>query len=106
MRAASADVAAAGSGGAADDDGQVDTFIPGQGPLSVTVPGAVQGFCDLHARYGKLPWRELFGPAIEYALRGKRVLPYAFERFAWRVKLRFESPVPKYLTVRIMQALR
>ena len=70
MQQAAASVAAAGGAAAADDDGQVRTSIPGDGPLSVTVPGAVQGFCDVHARFGKLPWTELFGPAIEYALRG------------------------------------
>jgi gamma-glutamyltranspeptidase/glutathione hydrolase len=84
MREASARVAASGSDGEAtgDDDGQVETYIPGQGPLSVTVPGAVQGFCDMHAKYGKLPWADLFGPAIEYALRGYPVTEYIADQYA------------------------
>lgn len=84
MREAAARVAASGSGSEAtgDDDGQVETYIPGQGPLSVSVPGAVQGFCDMHEKYGKLPWSELFGPAIEYALRGFPVTEYIGDRYA------------------------
>jgi gamma-glutamyltranspeptidase / glutathione hydrolase len=37
---------------------------------SVTVPGCVRGWADLHAKYGKLPWAELFAPAIHYAEQG------------------------------------
>jgi gamma-glutamyltranspeptidase/glutathione hydrolase len=37
---------------------------------SVTVPGCVRGWADLHAKYGKLPWAELFAPAIHYAEHG------------------------------------
>jgi gamma-glutamyltranspeptidase len=45
--------------------------IPMRGPLScVTVPGAVAGWWALHQRMGRLPWEELFGPAIELAADG------------------------------------
>ena len=44
--------------------------IPSQGPLGVTVPGAVRGWCDLHAKFGKLPFKEMFQPAINYARNG------------------------------------
>jgi gamma-glutamyltranspeptidase / glutathione hydrolase len=47
--------------------------IAGEGPLSVTVPGAPQGWCDLHARYGKLPFADVFAPAIYYAENGAPV---------------------------------
>ena len=83
MREAATRVAASDSLHATgDDDGQVETAIPGQGPLSVSVPGAVQGFCDMHERYGRLPWRELFAPAIEYALRGFPVTEYIGDKYA------------------------
>ena len=84
MRAASARVAAAAdSAGGAAPGGEGETlYIPGEGPLSVTVPGAMQGFCDMHARYGKLPWAELFGPAIEYARRGFPVTESIGDRYA------------------------
>ena len=37
---------------------------------TVTVPGAVAGWNALHDRFGKLPWKELFQPAIFYADQG------------------------------------
>ena len=47
--------------------------IPGEGPLGVSVPGAVMGWWDLHQRFGRLPWGELFKPAIQYARDGHPV---------------------------------
>lgn len=38
--------------------------IPGFGAISVSVPGALDAWWTLHRRYGKLPWKELFEPAI------------------------------------------
>lgn len=46
------------------------TDMPQLGIDSVTVPGAVDGWAKLHARWGKLPWRDLFQPAIFYADHG------------------------------------
>jgi gamma-glutamyltranspeptidase/glutathione hydrolase len=37
---------------------------------TVTVPGAVAGWNALHDRFGKLAWKDLFGPAIFYADHG------------------------------------
>jgi gamma-glutamyltranspeptidase/glutathione hydrolase len=37
---------------------------------AVTVPGAVAGWNALHDRFGKLPWNDLFAPAIFYADHG------------------------------------
>jgi len=44
--------------------------MPTQGIHSATVPGAVDGWAKLHGRFGKLPWAELFQPAIYYAEHG------------------------------------
>jgi gamma-glutamyltranspeptidase/glutathione hydrolase len=49
------------------------TTMPFKGIDSVTVPGMVDGWTKLHARWGKLPWRELFEPAIFYADHGVTV---------------------------------
>src|ERR1035437_6225647 len=46
------------------------TSMPTSGIHTVTVPGCVEGWAKLHSRYGKLPWKELFQPAIYYADHG------------------------------------
>lgn len=46
------------------------TKMPTEGIHSVTVPGAVDGWAKMHARFGKLAWRELFQYAIAYAEQG------------------------------------
>ncbi|MEX2496099.1 MAG: gamma-glutamyltransferase [Woeseia sp.] len=46
------------------------TRMPGLGPLSVSVPGAVDGWFELQARYGRLPMADLLAPAIGYAREG------------------------------------
>jgi gamma-glutamyltranspeptidase/glutathione hydrolase len=48
-------------------------LIPSFGAISVSVPGAVQAWWDLHQRYGKLPWKDLFAPAIAQAEEGAPV---------------------------------
>ncbi len=44
--------------------------IPQSGPLSVSVPGAVDGWFELHARFGELSMREILQPVIGYAREG------------------------------------
>ena len=44
--------------------------IPAYGPLPVTVPGAVDGWVKLHEKFGKLKFKSLFEPTIEYAEKG------------------------------------
>lgn len=44
--------------------------IPMIGPLSVSVPGAVDGWFQLHERFGKLEMEQLLEPTIRYARQG------------------------------------
>ena len=44
--------------------------IPYRGALSVSVPGAVDGWFELHNRFGNLPMIEILAPAIGYAKNG------------------------------------
>jgi gamma-glutamyltranspeptidase / glutathione hydrolase len=49
--------------------------LPSHGAVTVSVPGAVDGWWTLHQRHGKLKWAELFDPAIGYASEGAPVAP-------------------------------
>jgi gamma-glutamyltranspeptidase/glutathione hydrolase len=49
------------------------TSMPEEGIQSVTAPGAVDGWAKAHERFGKLPWKDLFTPAIYYAANGHAV---------------------------------
>jgi gamma-glutamyltranspeptidase / glutathione hydrolase len=40
------------------------------GAASCAVPGAAVGLQEAHRSFGRLPWRELFGPAVELARKG------------------------------------
>ena len=44
--------------------------IPPFGPLPVSVPGAVDGWFELHNRYGRLPMAQILAPTISYARDG------------------------------------
>ena len=44
--------------------------IPQFGPLPVSVPGCVDGWFEMHSRFGKLPMAALLQPAIDYARAG------------------------------------
>lgn len=47
--------------------------VPQLGPLPVSVPGCVDGWFALHARWGKLPMERVLAPAIGYAKNGAPV---------------------------------
>jgi gamma-glutamyltranspeptidase/glutathione hydrolase len=49
--------------------------MPQRGWDSVTVPGAVAAWVELSKKYGKLPFADLFEPAIKYAAEGYMVSP-------------------------------
>jgi gamma-glutamyltranspeptidase / glutathione hydrolase len=49
--------------------------MPERGIDSVTIPGAVSQWVALSSRFGKLPFRQLFAPAVAYARDGYMVSP-------------------------------
>ncbi len=62
--------------------------IPVFGPLPVSVPGAVDGWFELHGRYGKLAMHEILAPAIAYARNGfpvSEVIAHYFQRNESRI---------------------
>jgi gamma-glutamyltranspeptidase/glutathione hydrolase len=61
--------------------------VPALGWNSVTVPGAVSAWVELHAKFGKLPFERLFEPAISYGRNGYLVSPTIAEQWAAQVPL-------------------
>src|SRR5690606_39452292 len=51
------------------------TAVPTTGWASVTVPGQVRAWADLHERLGRLPWHRLIEPSIDLAAQGCPVPP-------------------------------
>ncbi|MCL4794156.1 MAG: gamma-glutamyltransferase [Bryobacteraceae bacterium] len=60
--------------------------MPQAGIDTVTVPGCVAGWAALHQRYGKLPWAQVFAPAIHYAENGFPVTEIIAAQWASPVK--------------------
>ncbi len=61
--------------------------MPLRGWDTVTVPGCVAAWAELHAKWGKLPFKRLFEPAIRYAREGFLVSP--------TIALQWERQVPE-----------
>jgi gamma-glutamyltranspeptidase/glutathione hydrolase len=58
------------------------TKIPATGPLPVTVPGCVDGWFELHSKFGKLTMDEILSPTIAYAEEG---FPRNWLLITWKV---------------------
>lgn len=56
--------------------------IPDSGPLPVSVPGAVDGWFELHGRFGRMPMRDLLAPTIGYASDGFPISAVIAEQLA------------------------
>lgn len=59
------------------------------GGACVGVPGTVAALHAAHARFGKLPWKEVFAPALDLARNGAGVTP--------RLRLAIEVNRPRFL---------
>ncbi len=71
--------------------------IPPRGPLPVTVPGTVDGWFELHGKFGKLPMKEVLAPAIAYARNGFPVTEVIAE--GWQANARLLKDFPNFADV-------
>src|SRR5258706_16352 len=62
------------------------TAMPVRGWNSVSVPGAISAWVELHAKFGKLPFERLFEPAIRYGREGFLVSPTIAGQWAAQAK--------------------
>lgn len=59
--------------------------VPSLGPLPVSVPGCVDGWCELSKRFGRMPLDKVLAPAIQYAREGapiSELIAYYWKRNA------------------------
>jgi gamma-glutamyltranspeptidase/glutathione hydrolase len=66
--------------------------IPERGWDSVSVPGCVSAWVEMHAKWGKLPFAKLFEKAIEYGRKGFLVSPTIAGQWAAQVPILKNQP--------------
>jgi len=69
--------------------------IPPYGPLPVSVPGTVDGWFELHGRFGRLPMIEILQPTIDYARNGHPV--HETIQFYWDISVGRLSKYPGFV---------
>jgi len=69
--------------------------IPEYGPLPVSVPGCVDGWSELHKKFGKLSLQEILQPAIDYAKNGFPVSELI--AYYWQRSIESRKKYPGYL---------
>jgi gamma-glutamyltranspeptidase/glutathione hydrolase len=89
-------VAPDGEGPLGASQGLADLVMPARGWLPVTVPGAPAGWRELHARFGVLPFADLFADAIGYAAGGYPVSPTVAAGWANAVALHAKLSGPQF----------
>ena len=72
-------------------------YIPAHGPLPVSVPGCVDGWNELHKKFGKLPVSEILQPAIQYARDGFPVSELI--AYYWQLNARILKKYPNFVKV-------
>ena len=69
--------------------------IPSHGPLPVSVPGCVDGWFELHERFGRLPMEEVLAPAIHYSREGAPISELIAHY--WRIGVRVLGEYPGFM---------
>lgn len=75
--------------------------IPATGPLPVSVPGCVDGWFELHNKFGKLSMDEILSPTIKYAETGfpvTELVAYYLEGSVARYMKQFPNVKETYTT--------
>lgn len=66
--------------------------LPPYGMLPISVPGAVDGWFELHDKFGKIPMKKVLAPAISYAENGFPVTELI--AYYWNLSVPRLSPQP------------
>ena len=71
--------------------------IPAHGPLPVSVPGCVDGWFEMHKKFGKLSMEDILAPTIRYAREGYPVSELI--AFYWGLNARILKDYPNFATI-------
>jgi gamma-glutamyltranspeptidase / glutathione hydrolase len=71
--------------------------IPATGPLPLSVAGCVDGWFELHNRFGSMPMAEILSPAIEYARNGFPLTELI--AFYWQLTAKRYKDMPNFKSV-------
>ena len=69
--------------------------VPPYGVLPISVPGAVDGWFELHGKFGRLPMEQVLAPAIRYAEQGFPVSELI--AYYWQMSVPSRSEHPFFL---------
>ena len=75
------------------------TKIPAYGALPVSVPGCVDGWFELHSKFGQLSMSEILAPTVDYARKGfpvSELIAYYMQKSAKNLK-RFKNFPETYM---------
>ena len=70
--------------------------MPDFGIEAAGVPGAVRAWADIHKKHGRLPFKEVLAPAIEYAEKGFVLSPTVARLWAMELEKRRGNRGPLY----------
>jgi len=83
-----------------------DASAKSLGALSMGVPGEIAGLYEAWKRYGRLPWKPLFEPAIKLARDGFVVYPYLGKAISTKVAMILKDPGMRSVFSRNGQVLK
>lgn len=72
--------------------GETQELLSQEGVLAVANPGLVKGLYEIHARFGKLPWKDCIQPAIKLAREGFPLYEQLHEALEDRRELLLQDP--------------
>jgi gamma-glutamyltranspeptidase/glutathione hydrolase/leukotriene-C4 hydrolase len=65
------------------------------GPISIGIPGELAGYWELHQRFGRLKWNQLFDGAIKFSRNGFYVTKHMANACKWK-----ENYIKSYSSLR------
>lgn len=76
-------------------DGRTQPLLSQEGALAIATPGLIAGLYDIHRRFGRLPWKDVIGPAVQLARNGFPLYEQLYEALKDRKEILSADPEAK-----------